>query len=1293
MGIENVQVSRVKLFIRRKRRSSLLEDIDDQLNTALLLQCLKGQDGLYELHTHLLGMGNISFWIQDILIDRAKLPTQNDFINDDSFRCRLGPLVWNTKEKCFIDRTTTLKLFDELRSSYDSDPEKYNCDEPFKGMMSDEFHEQMKHHELNFQDKDKDKVKDNFSYDVVFSLENLAKGLGLEASEPRDRIQAAVEEKLGIHTRSDWVEHVFFKNWIIFNAREQKLQIVYGIQAEELRMLIGGDKPIDQIIQPAQRDARAHIINAFSMMNADGSEPCSVDFHSFRGAFTPEFYPRRYALKDSMYSQRLDILAYLLWHVLHRYDICLPPVTYCEFSVGCRDLSRPWVVDILSTFTDIENLRSTFKEFIDINFPWLKPRGFEKRIVYRFLAGFKRETPPVSNAYSDDKPTTLFFEVPHYAIHIMLKEFYQSDQEKPTIIFTEQVQRLLEMKKEAETIPYFFDLVVGLDLCGDELGHPYCPFIAFEFIKFVKEARGTNPKFVEEARGTNPNFGIRIHAGENVPFIRPELPGYRLFVAHMYILYRCIDFLNKKLKSHIRVGHGVAFDKLLSIKNHKYRKSSVLVAEMQRNAKSVFAEVPFEVNITSNFYLLGDAVRNVEKEKPLSYLYDIHVPVVLSTDNDGIWPIDKCTLGHQSHHSLAAEYCRAITTRFITEENQLEDIVRNPKRFCFDKNLNTKNSNQLNISKKENSTDSPYFPTDVIAHPDIIHMLVKLYQRAKKKTDFNFETYVYMCAPGTFSEVENSANNVKDYYEVTMRILMACFYLTRSSCYTKFENEYKEVFHDSPDFSQSNCEKIYYACANVHSQLMNDTPGEGASMQIMVGEHHYLFCSEIPDNRKGTPDFLLTTIENFIRKFTEPATIFSFLPNIDENNPKIKKYLENIGRIIGEKEIKIFIHTNTKKHIVFPTLKSGTILINPQPEKRTDANLEEIERILLYAVCPHGSVATSALHFIAKHIRKKDFSIEPQHVNLRSLIIPFLPLHFGYRKPNENESIKTKKSFLKEYGLTNTELAKSERMNIEKDPICKTLYDPKYNLLCTDVRFAKQIETSDLIEKINEDNTKFLEILKILHKSLKDFNMRPRSFVILENIKEYKDYKKDFENPDKIAIPIIQIKNKFLICSGINFFEKSYENPARLLWSLAVGWNPPLSDGNNPYEYPYSQWVKSIIEIGRKSLNKEFGLNTWENFVADVLCDADKRAWYMLTVDYWCDVIETAFGPEKSVDKFVKFLKAEKKHTRFKELLEDSNRHRIGNIWQTGTIEKRKAYSIQKRILDSLTVLTVSDSG
>lgn len=63
---------------------------------------------------------------------------------------------------------------------------------------------------------------------------------------------------------------------------------------------------------------RALIRNAFEMLNEDGTEPKVTTLNRYRGCFTPEFYPRRFALKDCIYQQRLDILSYLLAYNLDR---------------------------------------------------------------------------------------------------------------------------------------------------------------------------------------------------------------------------------------------------------------------------------------------------------------------------------------------------------------------------------------------------------------------------------------------------------------------------------------------------------------------------------------------------------------------------------------------------------------------------------------------------------------------------------------------------------------------------------------------------------------------------------------------------------------------------------------------------------------------------------------------------------------------------------------------------------------------------------------------------------------
>ncbi|CAF1072778.1 unnamed protein product [Adineta ricciae] len=1245
-------------YIENFSETNILVSTEDERTASQLIHCLEEQDELYELHTHLLGMGNASFWIHSILTDQAKLPPQTDFLSNDRIRKHLGPLVWNKQVHKFIDQSETKQFFDELCtgeklndvfSSY-----RYKM---FKHLQSEDFFKNLKRHDLTF--------KDHFSYDIIFSIEKLCYALELSPTQSKDTIQAMIEEKLGVYTRNDWQERKFFKYWIIFNARDQTFEVVYGMRAEDLRLLIGGAKPINQLTDPAQRDARAHIINAFSMMNADGSEPRSIDFHSFRGSFTPQFYPRRFALKDSIYSQRLDFLALLLRNALHRFSTCLPPIKYCEFSVGCGDLSRAWVLDVLSTFCKSKSLAGTFKTLVNNGcFPWLKTYCVNQDIDYRFLAGFNRTISKVSKGYSTDDALTFLLELPHCAIHRMLREFYNSDNRRPTTLFTEHVQQLERLKKKAYEDRNFFYWVVGFDLFGDELGYPYCPFVAYEFLDFFQEARKHNA-----------NFGVRIHCAENVPFIRPELPGYRLFVAHMYIVYRCLDFLKQKLGHSIRVGHGIAFDILLSIKNYTYRKSSVLVAQMQ-NARRLLSSIPFEVNITSNFYLLGDAIRNTTNSKPLHVLKQFDIPIVLSTDDDGIWPIDRCPLGHQGHHSLAAEYCRAITTSFITEENQLKIMTQGAKRFCF------KDKKELaqSVAKYSQNNENKSFPTEVVLHPDVFRTLLPRAQNKKGQILSNCKCIKYyenIYGTETVDSNKYNRNGWKEHCGLIAPVAVACFYLTRLLPFKQFKKECDVLFKD-----RCNVEEIFKVCEYVYSYLMSDAPGQAVRMQVQVNNRDYLFFSEHSNNFKESPDFFLNIIEKFLTSCTEKAVVFGFLPCIHLSNPQIRLNVENIDKKLENKNVKVCIHTNGNKDTIPPDYTSERIYINDKPSRRTDPD-EKLVECMIYAVCPHSSAATSALIFLAKHINDS-IVFSPQHTLLRTLIVPFLPLRYGYSADDDETNIKT--AFLDKYALSSTKL--KSKIVVKKKRICKVLFDSSLNFLYSEVKYAEQIDIKDLAEKVHVEEETFVEILRLLCKSIDEFDLWPRSFVIIEKTSDYESYLKIVnENRNKVPVPIIEIENNMLlICNSADIYETSSpKRKSAYLWSLAACYNPPLNPGRSPYEYPLKKWVESIVRIEIETLNKKFGPHTWEEFLYKVLMSARKYAWFWYTVNSWCDVICYAFQnvtDKKRLAAFKKFLNEKNRIDKFKTLVNNTDRYRLGNRWQKDIINSHEANKYLRKLLE-----------
>jgi len=99
--------------------------------------------------------------------------------------------------------------------------------------------------------------------------------------------------------------------------------------------------------------------NAFTMADVDGGTAAEVNLDYYRGSFTPEFYPRRYAPKDCLYNQRLDVLGLFFEYVLDRYARKSKlSVDYVEFSYSVRDLCKPWIRRV---FQDVQERISQFK--------------------------------------------------------------------------------------------------------------------------------------------------------------------------------------------------------------------------------------------------------------------------------------------------------------------------------------------------------------------------------------------------------------------------------------------------------------------------------------------------------------------------------------------------------------------------------------------------------------------------------------------------------------------------------------------------------------------------------------------------------------------------------------------------------------------------------------------------------------------------------------------------------------------------------------------------------------------
>ena len=168
----------------------------------------------------------------------------------------------------------------------------------------------------------------NFTQDVVYPDHTIADAFCLPKYEENVR-RNYVLERLGC-------THDIFKPYIVFDARQQQFSFIEkGISNTELLAIYNSNEI-----------SKGFVLNAFAMLSPDGEQAGLRDLAAYRGHFTPEFYPGRFALKDPIYSQRLDILHRLLEHLENRGIQSL--VNYFELSIGVGDASRRHVMAFLS---------------------------------------------------------------------------------------------------------------------------------------------------------------------------------------------------------------------------------------------------------------------------------------------------------------------------------------------------------------------------------------------------------------------------------------------------------------------------------------------------------------------------------------------------------------------------------------------------------------------------------------------------------------------------------------------------------------------------------------------------------------------------------------------------------------------------------------------------------------------------------------------------------------------------------------------------------------------------------
>mmetsp|Transcript_16969 Transcript_16969/g.22223 ORF Transcript_16969/g.22223 Transcript_16969/m.22223 type:complete len:527 (-) Transcript_16969:361-1941(-) len=497
--------------------------------------------------------------------------------------------------------------------------------------------------------------------------------------------------------------------YTVFNQREWEFKEIFGVTNTTL---------VD-LMSVKQRDKAQNVEStlrcAFQFLGTSGDTPTTADKSAlFRGNFTPNFYPQRFVMKDSIYEQRLEVLAILLNQVLNRY--WKGGVGYVEFSISSKDLLHDGIITTLAldsfhisqgnsnkkkwyhryqAFTDepllkqctsnwLHNLTgemrnclpSWAKDFGDLN-----PRGH--KADFRFLAAFNRNKIQDKQAFGEvvteakrlsSMNGQLSKLVEEWCSDEKLSKLYQDELKKIQKFETKMLVKPQNSREET-LFQMRRNLIVGLDWVGDEYMFPFCALSHTSVVDFVQKCN----KF-------NERFGVRIHGGENV--VRPVRGNISqehniAYEMTMMILMKGVDLLIEK-RLPVRIGHGVAFlsptegNSDLGKKLESFRKSC------QEK------EVSFEINPTSNDMLLIDDFQSKDIKNNGAKLADHlsfdgkqHPGAIICTDNDGIWAIHKCK-PHYHHVSVAAELCQLIQ-KFPCKmkKDNLEKLVRFGKSQRF----------------------------------------------------------------------------------------------------------------------------------------------------------------------------------------------------------------------------------------------------------------------------------------------------------------------------------------------------------------------------------------------------------------------------------------------------------------------------------------------------------------------------------------------------------------------------------------------------------------------------------
>jgi hypothetical protein len=351
------------------------------------------------------------------------------------------------------------------------------------------------------------------------------------------------------------------------------------------------------------------------------------------------------------------------------------------------------------------------------------------------------------------------------------------------------------------------------------------------------------------------------------------------------------------------------------------------------------------------------------------------IPIILATDDDGVWPIDQCAFTHPGHQSLTAEYCRAISSGLIKDVRQLKTVLQDTKNFCF---WNT--SGVIPKPSRDDALpiDDPLINT-VIIHPDIIRRLLKLYDQKKIEVNPGFKTF---------------AINIKSIDAVdwsnefgALRIAFICVCANHDRTDKENEEETKSKirleYNHLLGENNSQFNSIYDFWREVRSEFIFSGT-EAESSQTQAFGSHVLLQGEgkksdlvyfTPQNSSSTqtqqqplPEFQQQPLVEFMHQFRLLGyTIHAYGDNINIENTvnALKQKVGNAGSAVTYKDMTLYLYTNTNiyTYVRHKLGDSFYLTVNPHPSKR-----DKKKQSFLYVLCPYASAATSALHLFCDRI-------------------------------------------------------------------------------------------------------------------------------------------------------------------------------------------------------------------------------------------------------------------------------------------------------------------------------------